>query len=210
MQAMTGLINYRLSKTRVNLVPVYANIRGVPIIIGADPEKPTPFYGGAGWAGTALFANIPDAIQQTQSDIETFRNEVFTVANFGGSPLNKPVSDYYVNVVIPFLRDWNEFADKHSHGWSKLWDNFIIGSGFSTWHSLNQYRQRLLDMRKSAEAIMTFNAPKPIGPNIDIVQQGLNKAADAGIAIWDVLKYVIIIGTVAVAILTVIYIGGAM
>lgn len=207
IQAMAGLISHRLSKTgTISLVPIRGNIRGVPIIIGAD--KPSPSFGGSGLGGTALFANIPDGIQQTNSDVETFRNEVFTSAGFGESYVPNAIGNYYVDVVIPFLKDWNQFAYKHTHGWSKFLDNFFLGPGPATWHSLNEYRQRLLDMRNAAEKLMTFNAPKPAGPNVDSAQQALNKAADAGAEIWDILKYVIIIGAIAIGVGVVIFLAG--
>lgn len=218
VDAMTNLINHkRLSKTVISRNPTWELVRGIPIHVGADdPQNPEAnpnkiFYGGSGLWGTGILANIPDAIIQTASDIEILKNEVYSAANFPVSDptYNKQAGEYYINVIIPFIKDWNSFANKHGSGWSKLGDWFIA-SGLSTWHSINQYRERLLDIRKAAEAanFMQFKAPRPIGPNVDIIQQGLNKAAKAGQEIWDIAKIVIIIGAVAIGIGIIILILG--
>ncbi len=202
LDAMTGLINYRLSKT-VRNPPVRAMVRGVPIYIGVDQE------GATGVADSGFLSNVPDAIRQTGADVETLRNEVFTAANFGGVQ-NKEASDFYVNVIVPFLKDWNDFAYSHTHGWDKFADNWIILGGLASWNSINQYRRRLVEIRKAAEKFIEFKSPSPLGPSENLIQQAANQAKLATEALWKVLKWVIIFVTGAVSILAVIYIGGAM
>lgn len=212
VEAMTGLINNRFSKTMINHIPLRGNIRGIPIYIGAE-EQQKPIFGGSGsgWGGSWFLANLEDAIQQTRSDIETFRNEIYTTANFPASSTsyNKVAGDYYVNVVVPYLKDWNEFAYKHTHGWSKFLDNFMLGGGVSTWHSLNEYRQRLLDIRNAAEASgFSFMAPRPNGPNLDIIDELTHKMANIGREVWDLGKWILMIGAVAIGIAVIILILG--
>lgn len=202
--AMSELISYRLSKTAANRIPIRAIVRGVPIYIGGEQE------GASGILDTGFLSNIPDAIKQTGADVETLRNEIFTAANFGAGTQNKEAVEFYVDVMIPFLKDWNSFASDHTHGWDKFADNFIIFGGLSSWNSINQYRRRLVDIRTAAEKIIDFKSPAPQGPSVNLVQQAANQATKAVQAIWSVLKWVIITITIAGAILAVIYIGGAM
>jgi hypothetical protein len=215
MEAMTGLINYRLSKTVVNKVPVFANVRGIPIIIGADDsDTEGRFFGGSGIAGTGILANLKDAIRQTRGDIETFRNMVYLKAYPDTKdptyPGDKKAQDFYSGAIGPFIDDWNEFEKNHTHFPDKFWDNFIFFGGLSTWHSLNEYRKRLQDLYTSAvsQGFLSSDAPKPAGPNIDVITDAMNDAKKAAIKVWDTAKWVLIILSVAVGFGIVVWILG--
>jgi hypothetical protein len=224
MEAMTGLINHRLSKTMINHVPVFSNVRGVSIIVGADnkliigdDEKDKPedrFFGGSGLAGTGVLANLKDAIRMTRGDVESLRNQLFLNA-FPDTkdpryPGDKKAQDFYAGTLGPFIDDWNQFESVHTSMPDKFWDNFIFFGGISTWHSLNEYRKRLLDIYNSAVAqgFLSTSAPKPAGPNVDVITRGLNTAADATMEVWKTLKYVLIIGAVAVGVGIIFWILG--
>ena len=214
--AMSELVSYRLSKTVRNRPPTTAMIRGIPIYIGGEDKTQE---GATGIFDTGVLANIPDAIQQTNSDVQTLVNEVFNTAytldysrdKHGTTVVaNKEASDFYVNVIIPFLKDWNSFAYEHTHGWGKFKDNWVVLGGLSSWNSLNQYRRRLVDIRQASSKIVDFKSPEPAGPSVNLGQRALDQATAASKEIWKVLKVVIIVVTIAVGILAVIYIGGAM
>lgn len=198
LDAMSGLISYRLSKTVNNRPsPMKAMVRGVPIYIGADDGRKGQ-QGATGLLDTGFLSNIPDAIQQTNTDIEVLRNEVYSAANFGAGVQNKQVVDFYVNVIVPFLKDWNQFSWNHTHGWRKFADNWITFGGLSSWNSVNEYRQRLLDIRDSAEKIINFTSPRPAGPSVSYPEKAGEAAAGAIREVWKVLKWVLIIAIAAI------------
>jgi hypothetical protein len=193
MEAMTGLISHRLSKTATKS-PVRGYIRGIPMYIGAEESSAEDkFFGASGIAGTGIFANIPDAIRMTGGDIESLQRQLFTAAY----PGSLDAQNFYLTVMIPFADDWNAFQYKHNHGFSWLADNFIF-SGLSTWHSNSAVAQGFLNK----------SAPKPAGPNVDIIQQGANKAVGGLEAIWSVLKWILIVGGIAISIGLMLYLGG--
>lgn len=201
VDAMSGLISHRLSKTATH-APIRAMVRGVPIYISGDQQ------GAAGILDTGFLANIREGIEQTNADVETLRNEVYTAAQFGGPTSDRNVQairEYYTDVVVPFLKDWNKFVSNHSHGWGKFKDNFVILGGLSSWNSLNQYRQRILDIRKAAEGFINFKAPAPAGPSVNMVGKAYDKVESATQEIWKVVKWVVIIAVVAIGLSFAIY-----
>ena len=203
LDAMTGLISYRLSKTVSNRpLPIRAMVRGVPIYIGADDSSLQ--QGATGIFDTGVLSNIPDAIQQTNADVETLRNEVYTTANFGGVQ-NKEAAEFYVNTIVPFLKDWNNFSYKHTHGWNKFADNWIILGGLSSWNSLNQYRQRLLDIRKASEGFISYKSPSPAGPSQNLAARAAADAQAAAKAMFGLVKVILIIAIIGLSIGLIMY-----
>jgi len=204
LDAMTGLINHRLSKTVSNRPPpIRATVRGVPIYIGGDESGQ---QGATGILDTGVLSNVPDAIKQTNADVNTLLNEVFsaayTIENGKTVVANSDAANFYINVLIPFYKDWGSFAYEHTHGWGKFKDNWIVLGGLSSWNSVNQYRQRVLDIRKSAEKFVNFQAPAPAGPS----QNQLDYLVAGPIReIWKVVKWVVIIAIVAIGITIVLY-----
>jgi len=202
LDAMSGLISHRLSKTVNNRPSITAMIRGVPIYIGGDDDDKKYQQGGTGILDTGFLANISDAIQQTDADMETLAREVLTAANETHS---SELINYYADVIGPLIGDWSKFKYTHTRGWGKFKDNFIIFGGLSTWNSVNQYRQRLLDTRKSAEEFMSFKSPSPAGPSTNQLGKAYDEAKKASEAIWRVIKWVVIIAVVAIGLSVVIY-----
>jgi hypothetical protein len=111
-----------------------------------------------------------------------------------------------MDIFVPFLKDWNKFSYDHTHGWRKFGDNFITFGGLSAWNSLNQYRQRILDIRQAAEAQgFELQSPQPAGPSVNMIELLARQAALASQEIWKVLKIVIIIGAIAIGVGLILY-----
>src|SRR5271154_4157610 len=113
MEAMTGLINHRLSKTMIHN-SVHGNVRGIPIYIGADDAEDR-FFGASGIAGTGIFADIPDAIRMTSGDIEALGKQLHSNAFPNGSP---EAQHFYISRILPLAAEWNSFVARHTGFWS--------------------------------------------------------------------------------------------
>ncbi len=88
----------------------------------------------------------------------------------------KAMDVWWKAVWSPFYVEWTKFYDAHGGTWGlRNWYENFWGS---SWEAVQQYRQRLLDLRLSAEQIgYYFRAPLPTAPKeSDGVMGSLGKA----------------------------------
>lgn len=162
---------------------------GVEVIISRHKQlrfkrNSQPVVGA--WIATPGF--IRDEVKSLNTEIYTMERELgearlaWNAAN-SESVDTWPVMVWYDAVWLPFLHEWDAFYTDHGKkvGLANWYHNFWG----STWTRTQDFRKRLIDLRKSAETMgATFTAPVPTPPK----EGWLDTAGNAVGDVWMMLK----------------------
>lgn len=143
----------------------------------------TPRYGRVSTG--ALIATpgyIRDQVDALNTEVMTQDREVAAQAGlpgFGGV-VNPVLQAWWAGNWVPFMSAWSSFRNDHQ-GWTdNLW-----GSVLST---NNDYRQKLIDLRHSAESIgFQFTSPPPAPPDLGWVHD----LGEGARQVWSLVKTVV-------------------
>jgi len=208
VDAMSGLISHRLSKT-VTHAPVRGTVRGIPVLFNQGKISHTPHdvpmvvgLGTGGYFRSELnLVNME--IEQFQKAIEIARGLT------GGSdpstwklkPITQEENDWFNASWIPFYQKWVQFYKRHITGWRSY--TWVVRT--SLLENLEDYRKVFIQLRAKAEDIIKdpviTNLPAPTPP-----KKYTSFMDDIGDLLWGVLKWTLVL---AGGILLLLYVRGA-
>lgn len=151
--------------------------------------------GGGGLGDTGILADIPSEMEKVDGEMKAFNTILF-----GQLPadLDTPKGRVWLS--------WRQFVDD----WQGWLDKFglvrRIATGLSpflqreTWKELQSYQAKFLAFHQSAKEVgYLLEGPSPSQPRTNVFTDIASPFADAGKAIWNLLKFVAIAGAILFA-----------
>lgn len=148
--------------------------------------------GASGIAGTGVFSDVPEEADRLGSEIEAFTKEMIAQIYHSDGSRDQVLNDWYASNWVPFLNEWNQWKDKHSHWYHNMF--------LSAWHEVNEFRARFIMLHDAAKRTGFATAIEPTPIRRDAFQQVGDAFQRAIDQVWSLVKIVVIAGVIIIGI----------